>query len=117
MNSPLRPPIATILPPNAPFTPEQHELLNGFFAGLLEGDVAALSPQQAANLLPGGVYEEYGVPFLPALAMASAVLVYRAGSRNCICVWVRRRPSSRSDSDAPRLQRNSPPNWTWTAMR
>ena len=53
MNSPLRPPIATLLPPNAPFTPEQHEWLNGFFAGLLEGDVAALSPQQAAELLPG----------------------------------------------------------------
>jgi sulfite reductase (NADPH) flavoprotein alpha-component len=53
MNSPLRPPVATILPPNAPFTPEQHEWLNGFFAGLLEGDVAALSPQQAAELMPG----------------------------------------------------------------
>jgi sulfite reductase (NADPH) flavoprotein alpha-component len=53
MNSPLRPPIATILPANAPFTPEQHEWLNGFFAGLLEGDVAALSPQQAAELMPG----------------------------------------------------------------
>ncbi len=53
MNSPLRPPIATILPANAPFTPEQHEWLNGFFAGLLEGDVAALSPQQTADLLPG----------------------------------------------------------------
>jgi len=53
MNQPLRPPIATILPPNAPFTPEQHEWLNGFFAGLLEGDVAALSTQQAADLLPG----------------------------------------------------------------
>jgi sulfite reductase (NADPH) flavoprotein alpha-component len=52
MNQPLRPPIATILPSNAPFTPEQHEWLNGFFAGLLEGDVAALSPQQAAHLMP-----------------------------------------------------------------
>ncbi len=53
MNQPLRPPIATILPLNAPFTPEQHEWLNGFFAGMLEGDVAALSPRQAADLLPG----------------------------------------------------------------
>src|SRR6185503_2112065 len=34
-------------------TPEQHEWLNGFFAGLLEGDVTALSPQQTAVLLPG----------------------------------------------------------------
>src|SRR6185436_17397598 len=53
MNSPLRPPIATILPANAPFTPEQREWLNGFFAGLLEGDAAALSPQEAAELIPG----------------------------------------------------------------
>ncbi len=30
----------------------------------------------AANLLPGGVYEEYGVPFLLPLAMASAGLWY-----------------------------------------
>ena len=52
MNSPLRPAITTILPANAPFTPEQHEWLNGLFAGLLEGDVAALSPQDAAALLP-----------------------------------------------------------------
>jgi sulfite reductase (NADPH) flavoprotein alpha-component len=53
MNSPVRPPIATFLPPNAPFSLEQQEWLNGFFAGLIEGDVAALSPQQAAELLPG----------------------------------------------------------------
>jgi sulfite reductase (NADPH) flavoprotein alpha-component len=53
MNSPLRPPITTFLPPNAPFSSEQQEWLNGFFAGLIEGDVAALSPQQAAELLPG----------------------------------------------------------------
>ena len=53
MNSPLRPTIATFLPPNALFTPEQQEWLNGFFAGLIEGEVAALSPQQAAELMPG----------------------------------------------------------------
>ena len=53
MNSPLRPAITTILPANAPFTPEQHDWLNGLFAGLLEGDVAALSRQEAGALLPG----------------------------------------------------------------
>src|SRR5438445_8775338 len=53
MNSPLRPAITAILPANAPFTPEQHVWLNGFFAGLLEGEVAALSPQDAAALMPG----------------------------------------------------------------
>src|SRR2546423_1728203 len=53
MNSPIRPPLATIIPESAPFTTEQRVWLNGFFAGLLEGDVAALSPQDAAALMPG----------------------------------------------------------------
>jgi sulfite reductase (NADPH) flavoprotein alpha-component len=52
MNSPLRPAITAILPANAPFTPEQHDWLNGLFAGLLEGDVAALSKQDAEALMP-----------------------------------------------------------------
>ena len=42
MNSPLRTPLASIVPENAPFTPEQRVWLNGFFAGLLDGDVSAL---------------------------------------------------------------------------
>ena len=49
MNSPVRPPLATIVPENAPFTAEQRVWLNGFFAGLLEGDATALSPQDAAG--------------------------------------------------------------------
>ena len=53
MNSPLRLPLASIVPENAPFTADQRVWLNGFFAGLLEGDVAALSPQDAAALMPG----------------------------------------------------------------
>ena len=53
MNSPLRPPLATIVPENAPFSADQRQWLNGFFAGLLEGDVAALSPQDAAALMQG----------------------------------------------------------------
>ncbi len=53
MTSPLRPPLASIVPENAPFTAEQRLWLNGFFAGLLEGDATALSPQDAAALLPG----------------------------------------------------------------
>ena len=53
MNSPLRPPLATIVPENAPFTTDQRQWLNGFFACLLEGDVAALSPQDAAALMQG----------------------------------------------------------------
>jgi sulfite reductase (NADPH) flavoprotein alpha-component len=53
MNSPLRPPVASIVPENAPFTTEQRLWLNGFFAGLLEGDVAALSAKDASALLPG----------------------------------------------------------------
>jgi sulfite reductase (NADPH) flavoprotein alpha-component len=41
MNSPIRPPLKSIVPENAPFTPEQRTWLNGFFAGLLEGCVGA----------------------------------------------------------------------------
>jgi sulfite reductase (NADPH) flavoprotein alpha-component len=53
MNQPLRPPLASIVPENAPFTPDQRVWLNGFFAGLLESDTAALSPKDAAALMPG----------------------------------------------------------------
>jgi sulfite reductase (NADPH) flavoprotein alpha-component len=53
MNSPLRSPLASIMPANAPFTPEQRVWLDGFFAGFLEGDVAALSPQDTAALMAG----------------------------------------------------------------
>jgi sulfite reductase (NADPH) flavoprotein alpha-component len=53
MNSPMRPPLSSIVPENAPFTDEQRVWLNGFFAGLLDGDATALSPQEASALLPG----------------------------------------------------------------
>jgi sulfite reductase (NADPH) flavoprotein alpha-component len=49
----MRPPLATIVPENAPFSAEQRLWLNGFFAGLLEGDATALSAQDAAALMPG----------------------------------------------------------------
>jgi len=66
MNSPMRPPLASSVPENAPFTAEQRLWLNGFFAGLLEGDATALSPQDAAALLPGvqiGGAEDDGAPW------------------------------------------------------
>ena len=53
MNSPMRPMLASIVPESAPFTAEQRVWLNGFFAGLLEGDTTALSPQEASALMPG----------------------------------------------------------------
>ena len=53
MNSPLRLPLSSIVPESAPFTAEQRVWLNGFFAGLLDGDATALSPQEASALLPG----------------------------------------------------------------
>jgi sulfite reductase (NADPH) flavoprotein alpha-component len=53
MNWPVRPPLSSIVPENAPFTPEQRVWLNGFFAGLLEGDATALSQQDAQALMPG----------------------------------------------------------------
>jgi len=53
MNQALRPPLTSIVPENAPFTAEQRQWLSGFFAGLLDGETAALSPQDAARLMPG----------------------------------------------------------------
>jgi sulfite reductase (NADPH) flavoprotein alpha-component len=49
-----RPPIPSILPESAPFTPEQRIWLNGLFAGLfgLEEGVTALSADEAGKLLP-----------------------------------------------------------------
>jgi sulfite reductase (NADPH) flavoprotein alpha-component len=50
------PPIPSLIPETAPFSPEQRAWLNGFFAGLvsLDGAVTALSPEQNAALMPGG---------------------------------------------------------------
>jgi sulfite reductase (NADPH) flavoprotein alpha-component len=55
MNQSVFPPPITLIPENAPFTPEQRTWLNGFLAGFvsLEGaGVTALSPDQSAALLP-----------------------------------------------------------------
>ena len=49
------PPRIELIAPNAPFTPEQRDWLNGFFAGLLaleNSGVTALSPDQSAALMP-----------------------------------------------------------------
>ena len=55
MNSPVRTPMTTLLPEDAPFTPEQRAWLGGFFAGLisLDNQVTPLSPGDAAALMPG----------------------------------------------------------------
>jgi sulfite reductase (NADPH) flavoprotein alpha-component len=47
------PPIPSLIPESAPFSPEQRTWLNGFFAGLLslDGGVNALSPEETAKLL------------------------------------------------------------------
>ena len=49
-----RPPMPSLIPESAPFTPEQRTWLNGLFAGLisLEESVTPLSSEQAAKLLP-----------------------------------------------------------------
>jgi sulfite reductase (NADPH) flavoprotein alpha-component len=44
-----RPPIPNIVPENAPFTPEQRSWLNGFFAGLVSLEGAAITPLSAAD--------------------------------------------------------------------
>ncbi len=50
-----RPPIPSLIPESAPFTPEQRTWLNGLFAGLISLDegVTSLSKEEAAKLLPG----------------------------------------------------------------
>jgi sulfite reductase (NADPH) flavoprotein alpha-component len=55
MNQPTRPPMPTIIPESAPFSPEQRAWLNGFFAGFvsLDDGVTALSPAESAALLGG----------------------------------------------------------------
>ena len=53
MNSPMRPPLLSLVPENAPFSAEQRVWLNGFFAGLLDGEATALSQQDAQALMPG----------------------------------------------------------------
>src|SRR5215468_8475267 len=46
----------SLIPESAPFSADQRVWLNGLFAGLLSLDsVTALSPEQAAALLPGGL--------------------------------------------------------------
>jgi len=54
MSLSTRPPFANLIAENAPFTPEQREWLNGFFAGLLalDGGVTPLSAEEAAALMP-----------------------------------------------------------------
>jgi len=54
MSLSTRPPFANLIAENAPFTPEQREWLNGFFAGLLslDGGVTPLSAEEAALLMP-----------------------------------------------------------------
>jgi sulfite reductase (NADPH) flavoprotein alpha-component len=56
MSLSTRPPFATLIAENAPFTAEQREWLNGFFAGLLslDGGVTPLSAEEAAALMPQG---------------------------------------------------------------
>src|SRR5262245_47440590 len=55
MTQNLPPPIPTLVPETAPFSPEQRAWLNGFFAGLVSLDgagVTVLSPEQSAALMP-----------------------------------------------------------------
>jgi sulfite reductase (NADPH) flavoprotein alpha-component len=71
----------SLIPESAPFTADQRVWLNGLFAGMLALDgVTALSPEQAAALLPGGLglaaptpaeEEDDGAPWHdPAMSLA-----------------------------------------------
>ena len=60
MSQTVAPPIPSLVPETAPFSPEQRAWLNGFFAGLVSLDgagVTALSAEQSAALMPGGANE------------------------------------------------------------
>jgi hypothetical protein len=51
------PPKLSLLPDNAPFTPEQRAWLDGFFIaalGLADSGITPLSPQEAATIMAGG---------------------------------------------------------------
>ena len=57
MTQAVPPPRIELIGANAPFSNEQRDWLNGFFAGLLALDgsgVTALSPEQSAALMPTG---------------------------------------------------------------
>jgi sulfite reductase (NADPH) flavoprotein alpha-component len=63
MSRNIAPPIPSLVPETAPFSPEQRAWLNGFFAGLVSLDgagVTALSPEQSAALMPGAAKNEFG---------------------------------------------------------
>jgi sulfite reductase (NADPH) flavoprotein alpha-component len=78
MSQPSR--VPPLIPENSPFSAEQRIWLNGLFAGLLSLDqgVTALSPEQAAALLPNGLdlsgpaaEQDDGAPWHdPAMALA-----------------------------------------------
>jgi sulfite reductase (NADPH) flavoprotein alpha-component len=57
MSLPPRGRLPSLMPESAPFSAEQRVWLDGLFAGLLslEGGITALSPEQAAALLPGAL--------------------------------------------------------------
>jgi sulfite reductase (NADPH) flavoprotein alpha-component len=63
MSQNIAPPIPSLVPETAPFSPEQRAWLNGFFAGLVSLDgagVTALSAEQSAALMPGAAQNEFG---------------------------------------------------------
>jgi sulfite reductase (NADPH) flavoprotein alpha-component len=63
MSQNIAPPIPSLVPETAPFSPEQRAWLNGFFAGLVSLDgagVTALSAEQSAALMPGAAKNEFG---------------------------------------------------------
>jgi sulfite reductase (NADPH) flavoprotein alpha-component len=58
-------PLFELIPPTAPFTPEQRAWLNGFFAGLVlpeDAGVTRLSSEEGASLLAGGDADD-GAPW------------------------------------------------------
>jgi sulfite reductase (NADPH) flavoprotein alpha-component len=85
MSIPQRPPIPSLIPESAPFTPVQRAWLSGLFAGLisLEESVQPLSSEQAAalmpNLLDGGAEADDGAPWHdPAMPLSERMKLAEA---------------------------------------
>ena len=89
MTLPPRAPLPSLIPEGAPFSAEQRVWLNGLFAGLLslEGGITALSPEQAAVLLPGSL--DLAAP-ATVERMLKAYLAHRASPQETFQQFTRR---------------------------
>ena len=96
MSQNIPPPIPSLVPETAPFTPDQRNWLNGFFAGLVSLDTTGITPlsgEQSAALMQGG---------MPGTkASATPASISRIAGATCR----RRATSAVADSTASRIRK------------